>query len=131
MDANEASTNEAATVSAKNVKTVRKQGSSKNRSSKGAAAKPAAKKPQQVKAVGKKATKAADSAPREGSKKAIVMDLLQREGGATMAEIAKATGWQKHSIRGFISGTLAKKMGLAVESIKNEAGDRVYRIAAK
>ena len=130
MNANEASTNEAATVSAKNAKTVRKQGSSKNRSSKGAA-KPAVKKPQQAKAISKKAPKAADSAPREGSKKAIVTDLLQREGGATMAEIAKATGWQKHSIRGFISGTLAKKMGLAVESIKNEAGDRVYRIAAK
>jgi hypothetical protein len=67
------------------------------------------------------------SVPREFSKKAIVLDLMRRKGGATMAEIAKATGWQKHSIRGFISGTLSKKMGLAVESTKNEAGERVYR----
>ncbi len=44
-----------------------------------------------------------------------------------MAEIADATGWQKHSIRGFISGNVTKKMGLVVESTKNEAGERVYR----
>ena len=46
-----------------------------------------------------------------------------------MAEIAKATDWQNHSIRGFISGQLTKKMGLTVESTKNEAGERTYRIA--
>ena len=67
--------------------------------------------------------------PREFSKKAIVLDLLRRKDGATMAEIAKATDWQNHSIRGFISGTLGKKMGLTVESAKNEAGERTYRIA--
>ena len=67
--------------------------------------------------------------PREFSKKGIVIDLLQRKGGATMVEIAKATDWQKHSIRGFISGQLTKKMGLTVESSKNEAGERTYRIA--
>lgn len=49
--------------------------------------------------------------------------------GGTMAEIAKATDWQNHSIRGFISGNVTKKMGLAVESSKNEAGERTYRIA--
>ena len=69
------------------------------------------------------------AAPREGSKKQIVLDLLRRKGGATMAEIAEATDWQNHSIRGFISGNLVKKMGLAVESSKNEAGDRTYHIA--
>ena len=67
--------------------------------------------------------------PREFSKKNIVLDLLRRPKGATMAEIAKATDWQNHSIRGFISGQLTKKMGLAVESTKNEAGGRSYRIA--
>ena len=83
-----------------------------------------------------KATKAAKtkkgakgaSAAREGSKKAIVLDLLGRKDGATLAEIAKATDWQNHSIRGFISGTITKKMGLKVESSKNEAGERRYRI---
>jgi hypothetical protein len=46
-----------------------------------------------------------------------------------IAEIAKATDWQNHSIGGFISGTLTKKMGLKVESEKTDAGDRTYRIA--
>jgi hypothetical protein len=46
-----------------------------------------------------------------------------------MAEIAKATDWQNHSIRGFISGQLTKRMGLTVESSKNEAGERTYHIA--
>ena len=71
------------------------------------------------------------ASPREFSKKAIILDLLHRKGGATMAEIAKSTGWQNHSIRGFVSGTLTKKMGLAVESSKNEAGERTYRITGK
>jgi hypothetical protein len=75
----------------------------------------------------KQASKPAES--RDGSKKGIVIDLLRRKEGATMAEIAKATGWQNHSIRGFISGQLTKKMGLTVESSKNEAGERTYKLA--
>ncbi len=47
---------------------------------------------------------------------------------ATLAEIAKATDWQNHSIRGFVSGHVIKKMGLKVESTKGEAGERTYRI---
>ena len=81
-------------------------------------------------ATSKKAAKVKQAGvPREFSKKAIVLDLMRRKDGATMAEIAKATDWQNHSIRGFISGTLGKKMGLSVESAKNEAGERTYRIA--
>ncbi|MBA3973364.1 MAG: hypothetical protein C0504_03990 [Candidatus Solibacter sp.] len=67
---------------------------------------------------------------REGSKKAIVLDLLKRPEGASLADIQSATGWQPHSVRGFISGALGKKMGLTVESIKTDAG-RFYRIATK
>ena len=78
----------------------------------------------------KQAAKAKEAAvPREFSKKSIVLELLRRPNGATMAEIAKATDWQNHSIRGFISGNVTKKMGLAVESTKNEIGERTYRLA--
>ena len=65
-----------------------------------------------------------------GSKTANILDLIQREGGATLAEIMEATGWQAHSVRGFISGTLGKKMGLTVESVKGEDGQRTYSIIA-
>jgi hypothetical protein len=78
----------------------------------------------------KKTATAKDAVPtaREGSKKAIVLELLRRKEGAAMTEIAKATDWQNHSIRGFISGTIVKKMGIEVESDKNDAGERRYRI---
>jgi hypothetical protein len=80
-----------------------------------------------------KATKAArtkDGAPeaREGSKKAIVLGMLRTKDGATLNEIMKATDWQAHSVRGFISGSLIKKMKLTVESTKREDGERVYRV---
>jgi hypothetical protein len=45
-----------------------------------------------------------------------------------MAEVSKATDWQNNSIRGFISGNLTKKMGLTVESGKNVAGERTYKL---
>ena len=74
--------------------------------------------------------KSKSAASRAGdAKKAIVLALLRRKEGATTAEIAKSTVWQNHTIRGFISGTLTKKMGMTVESSKNEAGERTYRIA--
>jgi hypothetical protein len=58
-----------------------------------------------------------------------VLGLLQRKGGATLAQIMKATGWQAPSVRGFISGALGKKMGLEVDSVRREDGERVYSIA--
>ena len=81
----------------------------------------------------RKAAKAEDGAPtaREGSKKAIVLELLRRPEGATLQEIMSATGWMAHSVRGFISGSLGKKMGLTIESLKTPEGTRAYRIAAK
>jgi hypothetical protein len=76
-----------------------------------------------------KQTKAAvPKEAREGSKKAIVLELLRRPEGATLADIQSATGWQAHSVRGFVSGALGKKMGLAVESFKTPEGARAYRI---
>ena len=75
-----------------------------------------------------KGAKAGQGAARSGSKTAIVLELMRRKQGATLPEIAKATDWQNHSIRGFVSGHVIKKMGLKVESTKSEAGDRTYRI---
>jgi Protein of unknown function (DUF3489) len=69
------------------------------------------------------------TAARDGSKKAEILGMLQRKGGATLAQIMKATGWQAHSVRGFISGALGKKMGLTVGSVRREDGERVYSIA--
>ncbi len=82
---------------------------------------------------GHKAPKAAKQAKpaasaREGSKTAKVLDLLKRPGGATAKELMKATGWQPHSVRGFLSGTVGKKMGLAVSSTKAEDGERTYSV---
>jgi Protein of unknown function (DUF3489) len=81
--------------------------------------------------AGKKAAKPAHakeaSTPRAESKGAKILEMIGRAKGATLAEIMKATDWQKHSIRGFLS-TAAKKHGLKIESTKTEAGDRVYQI---
>jgi hypothetical protein len=84
----------------------------------------------------KKANKGAKSAQspkkatgaRQGSKTAKVLDLLKRSGGATLKELMKATGWQAHSVRGFLSGALGKKMGLAVTSIKADDAERRYSV---
>ena len=65
---------------------------------------------------------------RDGSKKDAVIKLLGRTKGATLAELMTATGWQAHSVRGFVSGTLGKRLKLKVESFKTEKGDRAYRV---
>ena len=93
------------------------------------AAKPATKpatKPAS-KSASKSAAKEATS-PRPESKGAKILGLIGRAKGATLAEIMKATDWQAHSVRGWIS-TAGKKHGVEIESSKNEAGERVYRIA--
>jgi hypothetical protein len=77
----------------------------------------------------KKATpKPKPATARDGSKKATVIALLSRKDGATLEAIMKATGWQAHSVRGFISGALIKKAGLKVESFKRQDGERAYAI---
>lgn len=84
---------------------------------------PQNKQPQ--KQAGKSASKPAEASGKLGK----VVALLKRPKGATIAELTKATGWQAHSVRGAISGTIKKKLNLAVLSEK--AGDvRTYRIKA-
>ena len=100
------------------------------KTAKGAKAKAAA--PKKAAKASKKAAKPARakeaSAPRAESKGAKIIDMIGRAKGATLAEIMKATDWQAHSVRGFIS-IAAKKHSINIESSKNEAGDRVYKIA--
>jgi hypothetical protein len=71
----------------------------------------------------KKATSA-----HQGSKTAQVLELLKRSGGATLKELMKATAWQAHSVRGFLSGTLGKKMGLTITSTKAADEERRYSV---
>jgi len=98
------------------------------RAAKGAPAKSkAGKKASRTKSVPKGQKKAA-GAVREGSKTAQVVAMLQRKNGATLSEIMKTMGWQKHTVRGFMAGAM-KKAGYTVESFKPEGGERTYRIS--
>ena len=79
---------------------------------------------------GKKTSTGAKTAgpARDGSKAAKVLELLKRPDGVTLKELRKATGWQAHSVRGFLSGAIRKKMGLTVTSTKTEDGERTYSV---
>ena len=101
-----------------------------------AKAKPPASQPREGSAKRKPAGSKASRRPtkpaaRAGTKLALLIDLLGRKGGTTIDEAAKATGWQRHSVRGAISGALKKKLGLAIESEAIDSRDRVYRIATR
>ena len=102
------------------------------------AATPAKSKAKAKPAKRSKAAPAGKPTPRAGTKQALMIELLKRPEGATVEQIAEATGWQKHTIRGAISGALKKKLGLTVEATRtrevgpNKAGAKgsttVYRI---
>jgi hypothetical protein len=68
-------------------------------------------------------------AVREGTKQALLIEMLRGPEGATIAELVKAIRWQAHSIRGAMSGALKKKLGLKVESKTVEGRGRIYRVA--
>ncbi len=68
-----------------------------------------------------------ESEVKRPSKQDEVIAMLRRPEGATVDEVVSATGWQRHTVRGVFSGTLKKKLGLALASAKEERG-RVYHI---
>lgn len=68
------------------------------------------------------------SMTREGTKQAVLIELLRRAEGATLPQMTEATGWQVHTVRGVMAGALKKKLGLEITSEKQISTDRVYRI---
>ncbi len=79
-------------------------------------------------------TKAKAAAPRRRqlprTKKQIALSLLERAKGASIAEMQNAMGWQAHSVRGFLAGTVRKLPGVSLVSEKTESGSRRYRVEA-
>jgi Protein of unknown function (DUF3489) len=67
--------------------------------------------------------------PGNSTKQAQLISLLKQPSGVTLPDLMKATGWQAHSIRGFISGTLKKRLSLKVISGTTSTGLRRYRIS--
>ena len=78
----------------------------------------------------KKAKPLAHHKTRSSSKQAAVLALLSRPSGATIANIIEATGWQAHTVRGFLAAVVRKKLGLPLVSEKTD-GERVYRVTGK
>jgi len=76
----------------------------------------------------RRATAKKGATEARSNKKAEVIAMMKRAKGASLTEITEATGWQKHTVRGFVS-ILSSKRGEKIESSKNAAGERSYRIA--
>jgi len=90
------------------------------------ASKPAARKAQ----APKQRTSASAKTVHPNSKVAKILSLLKRPGGVSLSALMKATEWQAHSVRGFLSGTISKRMGLKLTSTRSDVGERVYSLGA-
>jgi uncharacterized membrane protein len=116
-------------AASKKTASAKKSAPKGRKGGKGGKPKAAAKaKPKKAAKTPKNATPAKAEGVREGTKTAKVLDLLRRPNGATMKELLRATGWQPHSLRGFLSGTVGKKLRLTVTSTKGENGERTYSL---
>jgi hypothetical protein len=90
-------------------------------------ARKAGKKAKPAKKAGRAKKPAAKPKEERANKKVEVIALMKRAKGAMLTEIMKATGWQAHTVRGFVS-ILSSKGGEKIESSKNAAGERTYKI---
>ena len=116
-------------ASSKKAARTKKSAPKGQKSGKGGKPKAAATaKPKKAAKAPQKAESAKTEGVREGSKTAKVLDLLKRPNGATLKDLMKTTGWQPHSLRGFLSGTVGKKLQLAVTSTKGADGERRYSV---
>jgi len=70
-------------------------------------------------------------AAKNRTKQAVLIALLSRSEGASVPEMAAKAGWQHHSVRGFLSGTVKKKLGLSLTSETLAGRGRIYRIAKR
>lgn len=77
-----------------------------------------------------KAKKVTGKKTATSGKGTTILGLLRRKDGATLGDLIQATGWQPHSVRGFLSAHVGKKLGLKLESTKGEGGQRVYKIGS-
>ncbi len=92
----------------------------------------AASSRQKSRATTRKPLKAVEPSPRARvTKHAQLISLLSQPDGASIEDMIEATNWQQHSVRGFLAGTVKKKLGLALTSFKSDGETRRYRIAAR
>jgi hypothetical protein len=85
-------------------------------------------KPAPVASASPKPMAASKTSPQKATKQERVLTLLNRSEGASLEEIMTATEWLQHSVRGFLAGTVKKKLGFTLISTKTEGAPRRYRI---
>ncbi len=90
-----------------------------------------ASKVRKPKTVSKRSGRDAGSKADKKTKKQVCMDLLKRAGGASLEDLRKATGWQAHSVRGFLAGTVRKQRGFELTSEALPGKTRRYRVIAQ
>jgi hypothetical protein len=116
-------------ASSKKGASQKKGGSKGRKTANGGKTNAVQKKPAKAGKKASRPVRAKDAnTPRAESKSAKILALIGRPKGATLVEITKAVGWQAHSVRGYLS-TATKKRGIKIESVKNDAGERTYKLA--